>query len=68
MSQAVGNLPPVYYRVIHFTHVKGRTVRETAKELALPPSTVKARVSRARRHLRGKHRALGLLSVSAICR
>ena len=52
MVRAVGSLPPMYQAAFFLTQVRGCTNQEAAKQLALPVSTIKSRVHRARKHVR----------------
>ena len=52
MVRAVGSLPPMYQTAFFLTQVRGCSNQEAARELALPVSTIKSRVHRARKHVR----------------
>lgn len=52
ISDALGDLSPAHREALVETYFRGRTVNEAAKELGLPPGTVRSRVFYALRALR----------------
>lgn len=53
LDEAVSNLSPELCDVVRLTYVEGLSVAETGDVLAIPAGTVKTRLMRARKRLRG---------------
>ena len=53
LVQALRRLPPSHRQVLVLHHALDLPVSEVAVQLRLPPSTVRGRLARARKHLRG---------------
>lgn len=54
LQRALNELPDEFKTVLLLFYFEDRSYREIAEELALPLGTVMSRLSRAKRHLRGK--------------
>lgn len=53
LERAIDDLPPAFRTVFVLRDVEGLSIEETADQLALRPETVRTRLHRARRQLRG---------------